>query len=202
MYLMKRHSQLWFMVLIFVVFSQLIFTCLYSSWYLLVIMSQIYLYSKQTWYVCFDHIFLKVLQAVLKSSIYKPAVWHTWLTAPWTCAWCVKNTDNPLMTVRCRFGLQIVFNLSSFLITTNSHAIFISEVEHRWVYGQIYFQNTLLSGLKIQHIWSMLCCKDIWFSWTHRNSSILFLLLSALSNTAFLSNIRLIWHEWIANHQT
>lgn len=122
--------------------------------------------------VCFDHIFLKALQAVLKSSIYKPAVWHMWLTAAWTCAWCVKNTDNPLMTVRCRFGLQIVFNPSSFLITTNSHAIFISEVEHRCVYGQIYFQNTLLSGLKVQYIWS------------------------------FLSNIRLLWHEWIANHQT
>lgn len=78
------------------------------------------------------------------------------------------------MTVRCRYGLQIVFNPSSFLITTNAHAIFISEVVHRWVYGQIYFQNTLLSGLKVQHIWSMLCCKDIWFSWTYRKSSILF----------------------------
>lgn len=105
------------------------------------------------------------------------------------------------MTVHCRFGLQIVLNPSSFLIATNSHAIFISAVEHRWVCGKIYFQITLLSDIKVQRIWSMLCCKDIWFSWTKRNSSILFF-LNALSNTAFLSNSRFLWHEWIANHQT
>ncbi len=79
---MKWHSQLWFMILNFVEFSQLILPCLYSSWYLSVIMSKIYLYSS----VCCDHICLKALQAILKSSIYKPAVWHTRLTAIWTCS--------------------------------------------------------------------------------------------------------------------